>query len=295
MLPSTHASRADPLKTALALKLRSGRPGAAEGRVLASGEGWRVADVVCTSGPSDRRFEERHSFMSISLVLAGSFVYRSDHGSVVLSPGSVLLGNAGRCFECGHEHGEGDRCLSFQFAPELFERLASEAGVSRATFARHRLAPTGALSPLLARSRAAAESGGPFEELALELAGEVVRLASDATRDPAPTATDEHRVSGVLRLLEDRLDARHTLDELARTAGLSRYHFLRTFKRVTGITPHQWLIRARLREAAHRLATTRAPVTEIALDVGFDDLSNFTKSFRAEFGEPPRRYRARSH
>jgi AraC-like DNA-binding protein len=67
--------------------------------------------------------------------------------------------------------------------------------------------------------------------------------------------------------------------------------FLRTFKRVTGVTPHQWVLRARLREAARRLAETRAPVTEIALDVGFEDLSNFTRTFRAEFGASPREYR----
>jgi AraC family transcriptional regulator len=83
-----------------------------------------------------------------------------------------------------------------------------------------------------------------------------------------------------------------TLGEMARIAGLSRYHFLRTFKAVTGITPHHWLLRARLRDAARRLATSRDPVTEIALDVGFEDLSNFIRSFRSEFGVSPSRYRA---
>jgi AraC-like DNA-binding protein len=60
---------------------------------------------------------------------------------------------------------------------------------------------------------------------------------------------------------------------------------------VTGVTPHQWLLRARLRDAAQRLASTRTPVTNVALDVGFDDLSNFTRSFRTEFGASPREYR----
>ena len=70
-----------------------------------------------------------------------------------------------------------------------------------------------------------------------------------------------------------------------------RYHFLRSFKAVTGVTPHQWLLRARLRSAAERLATTKTPVTEVALRVGFEDLSNFTRSFRAEFGASPREFR----
>ena len=74
-------------------------------------------------------------------------------------------------------------------------------------------------------------------------------------------------------------------------ARLSPYYFLRSFRAVTGVTPHQWLLRARLRAAAEKITASRAPVTDIALDVGFDDLSNFTRTFRAEFGASPRQYR----
>jgi AraC-like DNA-binding protein len=97
----------------------------------------------------------------------------------------------------------------------------------------------------------------------------------------------------VLRRLEAASAEPQELADLAQVAGLSRYHFLRTFKRVTGVTPHQWVLRARLRDAARRLTETRAPITEIALDVGFEDLSNFIRTFRAEFGMSPSRYRGR--
>lgn len=292
MLLSPYASKADPLKAALALKTRDGKPGSARAQVLVTGEGWRVADVVCTSGPADRAFEEQHSSFSVALVLSGTFVYRSDHGRELMSPGSWLLGNVGSCFECSHAHGVGDRCLAFHFEPGVFERLAHDAGARGARFLRHRLAPVGALTPLVARARAALEQGGALDELALELAGEAVRFASGASRPSTPTAADERRVSAILRFLEENLGEKHTLAELASAAGLSRYHFLRTFKCVTGVTPHQWLLRARVREAAHRLVTTRASVTEISLEVGFDDLSNFTRRFHDELGVSPRRYRA---
>src|SRR5262249_4201045 len=62
---------------------------------------------------------------------------------------------------------------------------------------------------------------------------------------------------------------------------------------VTGVPPPQWLLRARLRAAAQRLATRSDPVTAVALDVGFEDLSNFIRSFRAEFGVSPSRYLGR--
>ena len=68
--------------------------------VLAGGSGWSVADVVCTFGPLDRSFEEQHTTISITVVLEGSFQYRSPFGSDLLSPGSLLLGSLEEPFEC---------------------------------------------------------------------------------------------------------------------------------------------------------------------------------------------------
>jgi AraC-like DNA-binding protein len=294
-LLSLQTSNRDPLAIALRRKALTGCRGATQGTSVAEGEGWRVVDVVCTSGPHDRPFEEHSSSASISLVLSGTFVYKSDCGSSLLSAGSLLLGNADQAFECSHEHGEGDRCLSFQFDRELLERLGSDAGASSVLFTRHGLPPLRALAPLTARARMAMGAHESFEEIALELAGTVIRLVGHPRRD-ASAASMRHpaRIARVLRLLELRTFEPHTLLALAQRAGLSRYHFLRTFKEVTGVTPHQWILRARLRSAAERLVDTRDPVTQIALDVGFEDLSNFIRTFRAEFGVSPTRYRARA-
>jgi AraC-like DNA-binding protein len=282
----------DPLAAALAQKARTGEAGGADGRTVAAGDGWRVVDVVCTSGPGDRSFEEKQPAASISLVLGGTFTYRSDRGASLMSSGSVLLGNAGHAYECSHPHGEGDRCLSFQFGPELFERIAHDAGTRRAYFTSDRLPPLRPLSPFVVRAERAARDEASFEEMAVELAGAVLRTTGDVAMDRPVTAADVGRVARVLRLLEAHRDERLSLAELARVAGLSRFHFLRTFKRVTGITPHQWVLRARLRDAAGLLAETSEPITSVAMDVGFDDLSNFVRSFRAEFGVAPSRWRA---
>jgi transcriptional regulator GlxA family with amidase domain len=102
------------------------------------------------------------------------------------------------------------------------------------------------------------------------------------------------RITEVVRAIEQRSAARHTLDDLAARAGLSPFHFLRTFRHKIGVTPHQFIIRTRLRDAATRLATESAKVIDVALAAGFGDLSNFNHAFRAEFGVSPRRYRMRS-
>jgi AraC-like DNA-binding protein len=77
----------------------------------------------------------------------------------------------------------------------------------------------------------------------------------------------------------------------AREARLSPFHFLRLFARVLGLTPHQYLIRARLRRAARLLVEDKRSITDIAFDVGFADLSNFVRSFHRAAGVSPRRFR----
>jgi AraC-like DNA-binding protein len=289
-------------------------------RVLARGDGWLVEDLICASGPQDPIFEERHGNVSIAMVLAGTFQYRGSacqgsangssakRGSVksgsangairneLMTPGSLLLGNAGQSFEVGHEHAAGDRCLSFQFAPEYFERIASDAGVRKSDrgFRVLRLPPLRELSSLIARARAGLEYSAdtPWEELSVELAAATVRAergVSSRSENAPPSAIA--RVTRSVRAIERRPEGALGLGSLAREAGLSPYHFLRTFERLTGITPHQYVRRARLRDAASRLAAERQKVLDIALDCGFGDVSNFNRAFRTEFGVSPKNFR----
>jgi AraC family transcriptional regulator len=293
MLDPTAMIRADPLSVALRRKARNGEAGAATNKQLAAGHGWRVVDVLCTSGPRDRRFEERYWSVAVSLVLSGAFFYRSGSGAALLSPGTLLLGNVGHTYECSHEHNEGDRCLSFQFEPAMFEKIARDAGSPRARFHHHRVPPVRETTPLVARAMTPMRAENDWEEVAFDLAGAVLRIDGSARRDTAsPSLRDRTRVADVIRAVESDVSQPCSLQHLAGLAGLSEYHFLRTFRAVTGTTPHQWLSRARLCEAALQLAVTTRPITEIALEVGFDDLSNFLRAFRAEFGVSPGRYRA---
>jgi AraC family transcriptional regulator len=267
-------------------------------RCLASGEGWSVSHVVCTLGPRDRPFEEKHSNISVAVVAAGTFHYRSAAGRELMTPGSLLLGNAGRAFECGHEHGIGDRCIAFSYTPDFFESLLADAGIRGASsdFKMLRLPPLRAFSPIVAQaySGLAGEKDVSWEELSIELAVRAVQATRDvarATVPPQPGA--EARVAETVRRMEQNLQTPHTVRDLARDAGLSPYYFLRTFRGVTGVTPHQYVLRARLRQAGTRLRIERTKIVDIALDCGFEDISNFNRAFRAEFGVSPRAYRFR--
>jgi len=283
------------LEEALTVRREHGQPGRTIPRVVARGRGWTVADVVCTHGPCDHPYEERHAGYCIAVVLAGSFQYRSPKGRALMTPGSLLLGNQGQCFECGHDHGEGDRCVSFWYAPEQFERLAADAGARiGARFPVPRLPPLRPLASLVAHTGLGVTGTADisWEELSARLAAHTMTLATGAPIDQAAAPRNaEARVSRAVRAIDDDPHEHLTLETLAGEAGLSPYHFLRTFERSTGVTPHQYVLRARLRKAALRLARGAEPITGLAFDCGFGDVSNFNRAFRGEFGVSPRAFR----
>ena len=264
----------------------------AKGR-LAGGDGWSVHEVVCRAGPSDRPFEERHDGFSVSAVLDGTFTYRSGAGHGLLYPGSLLLGNHGQCFECGHAHGLGDRCVSLNVREDLFGEIAAAAGSSRFRFAAPSL-PTPEALPIVASLEALSAFGSApgRDETALTLAERVIALtAGERQSTAAPTGRETKRVVEAIRLIESEAARPLELKEMAASAGMSKYHFLRVFRRLTGSTPHQYLINARLRRAARALSSSRRPVIAVALEAGFGDLSTFNKTFRAAFGLTPTQYR----
>jgi AraC family transcriptional regulator len=263
---------------------------------LAFGPGWRVDDVICTAGPRQRPFEERHDTICIAAVVQGSFQYRSSHGAATLAPGSLLLGNQGDCFECGHDHAVGDRCLSFHYAPEAMEEVAAALpGAPRVGFAAPRLPPIASLAPLIAAAECAREDRdeAALEEIGLRLAGAVTTLVADGARSPrSPSWRDERRVTAALRRIEAEPDAPLSLAACASAAAMSRFHFLRTFQAVVGMTPHQYLLATRLRRAALRLRRSDDNVAAIAYEAGFGDLSTFNRRFRRLTGQTPTDYRA---
>jgi AraC family transcriptional regulator len=264
-------------------------------RTLAAGDGWSLHEIVCRAGPSDRPFEERHDGFSVSAVVGGNFTYRSDAGYGLLYPGALLFGNNGSCFECGHAHGIGDRCISLNVCEEQFtEVAAATTSTSRFRFSAPSLPPSPKALPIVAQMEAL--SGAPSslrsEELALRLIERVIALMSGDRRTPAaPTGRETRRVIEAIRLIESDAARPLELREMAAVAGMSKYHFLRVFRRLTGLTPHRYLVSARLRRAALALASSRRPVIAVALDAGFGDLSTFNRTFRAVFGLTPTQYR----
>jgi AraC-like DNA-binding protein len=276
--------------------IETATPSQPTARRIAGGDAWSVSEIVCRAGPGDRAYEEQHDGHSISAVIEGSFTYRSEGGASLLYPGALLLGTNRACFQCGHEHGRGDRCISFNVREDAFEDIASiAASRGRHALAQPMLPASNRLAPLFAAIERLQDGVSALraEELLIGLFETVVAALNDGVRaPPPPRAWETRRIVEVLRRIEERPDESLDLAGLAAIAGLGKHHFLRVFRRSVGMTPHQYLLRVRVGRAARRLATTRDSVLAVALDSGFNDLSTFNARFRATFGMTPSKYRA---
>jgi AraC family transcriptional regulator len=251
-----------------------------------------VVDRRCTAGPADAPFVERHAGFSVSYVRRGSFGYESRGAAYELVAGSVLVGYPGDEYVCTHRHGrgDGDECLSVHLTPDAVDVLGGRRDVWR----------TGCVPPLpelmvlgeLAQAAAEGRSDVGLDEVALSFAARFVGVVTGRPPTKADgSARDRRRAVDAARWLDERSREPVDLEGAARTAGLSPFHFLRVFSSALGVTPHQYLVRVRLRRAARLLADDARSITDIALDVGFGDLSNFVRTFHRAAGVSPRRFR----
>jgi AraC-like DNA-binding protein len=249
-----------------------------------------VVDNPCTVAPGDRPFVERHAGFSVSYVRKGSFGYRLRGESFELVAGSILVGHPGDDFVCTHEHGYGDECLSFFLSPELVDAIGDRTDVWRA----------GGVPPLpelmvlgeLAQAAAEGKSDVGADEVGLLFAARFVEVVSGRAHEaPDARAQDRRRAVETALWMDANSHEPIDLESAARTAGLSPFHFLRLFSSVLGVTPHQYLLRSRLRHAARLLADDARSITDIAFGVGFGDLSNFVRTFHRAAGVSPRAFR----
>lgn len=253
-------------------------------------DGLSVVDYRCAVAPGTAPFAEVHETFAVAFVRRGSFGYRCGGGHAELVAGAVLVGRPGAEYVCTHDHVHGDECLSFHFAPALAEEIAGGPGKWNAAAAP----PLSELMVLgaLAQSAADGASDAGLDEIGLAFAARYFRLAAGApANQAAPSAADRRRAVEAALRIDAEAAAPHDLARAAAHAGLSAYHFLRMFAKVVGVTPHQYLVRARLRRAARLLAEEERPVTDVAYEAGFADLSNFVRTFRRAAGVSPRAFR----
>lgn len=254
-----------------------------------------VIDYRCDAGPSDRPYPEQHECFSLSYVRAGSFGCHTLGRSHELIAGSVMVGYPGDEFVCTHDHHlRGDECLSFRFSGELIDGLQDSRAELKKFWRIGALAPQPRLMVLgeLAQAATRGHCDLGLDEIGLVFAMRYRELITGQRRRFAtPSGADRRRAVEAALWLDTCAHQDVSLHTAAQQTGLSPFHFLRLFSAVLGVTPHQYLVRARLRRAARLLLETRQSITDIALEAGFADLSNFVRTFHRAAGASPGHFR----
>jgi AraC-like DNA-binding protein len=251
-----------------------------------------VSDFRCSAGPDDTPFVEQYRCHSVSYVRKGSFGCRSRGRQFELVAGSILVGYPGDEFMCTHDHACGDECLSFFLDPELVETIGDRGEAWR----------VGAAPPLpelmvlgeLAQASAAGRSDIGLDEVGHMFVSRFVEVVSGRPRASPATGRDRRRAVETALWIDAHSHREIELEDAAHRAGISPFHFLRLFSSVLGVTPHQYLVRSRLRHAARLLADEERSITDVAYDVGFGDLSNFVRTFHRAAGVSPGKFREAS-
>ena len=258
---------------------------------LYRGDGLSVRDYRCTAGPHDEPYVELHEATTASYVRRGTFGYQYRGESFELAPGALLVGQRGDEFMCTHRHHRcGDECLSFHFSPSLIDSFGRHAHAWRVGY----VPPLAELMVLgeLAQAAVGGANDLGLDEIGWVLASRLCEIVAGRKRRPLRSRADDRRRAVTAALWIDAHSQESIdLQQAASEVGLSAFHFLRMFSSVVGATPHQYLVRSRLRRAARLLSERERSVTDIAIEVGFGDLSNFVRTFRRAAGVSPTEFR----
>ncbi|EJZ19590.1 AraC family transcriptional regulator [Rhizobium sp. Pop5] len=241
--------------------------------------------------------ETRHSFsrhtheqFGIGLILAGAQKSLSGRGMVEAEAGEIITVNPNEVHD-GAPIGEGRSWRILYFDPAIVTGLSREireSGTGQSEIP----------NPVI-RNRAIAAR---FDTLFRAVTGEtadallheelLLQLVADVMREYAGQE-DRTAVPASIRAARDLIDsdplASVSLADLSRESGLSRFQVLRGFAKATGMTPHAYLVQARI-HIARRLISAGTPLAEAAFASGFADQSHMTRVFVRKYGLSPRSY-----
>lgn len=236
----------------------------------------------------DQAYEAQADVFRASFVEDGRFTLEVDDDRWRVAAGDVMLSHPGMRFRASFDgRGFNDTCLSLVYLTAEDERF--DAAGTWAGGRRKVLHASNRLRYLRWLLRRAADESAPM--LAEFVAAEIFR-----THDEAPSALyREHkfawyaeRIQAARERLDAELEREHTVSGLARSVGMSTFHFTRVFTALVGRPPHRYLTEARLAAAKAMLHEGRS-VTETSMACGFNNLSHFSRSFARRFGIPPSR------
>lgn len=211
--------------------------------------------------------------------------------------GSVCVIPSGQSFSATLE--KSSEHLAIYLEPALVMRAASESRSRSGFEIVERSSPRDPVissvgMALYAELQSEGLSGRLYaESLANVLAVHLLRhyAASENSAPRFSGGLSGRKLAQVTTFIADNYETDLSLADLAHVAGMSTFHFAREFKKTTGTTPHQYLIKHRVERAKTLLSGTGIPLVEVSVRSGFSHQSHFTRLFRRLTGTTPQSYR----
>ncbi len=232
-----------------------------------------------------------HDYYVIGYIEKGRRYVQCKDREYIVNPGDITIFNPRDVHTCQQVDGTTLDYHSINIQPEVMQKVVQEiTGRDYLPhFSQAVLFGSDLVSPLRELHCMISSEAADFkkEELFLFL---IEQLLAEYDREPVPAAPDKAaQFDAVCKYLEENFDKTITLQELCAMAGLSKYHFLRSFTRQKGISPYSYLEAVRIGSAKSMLEKGTPPM-EVALRTGFGDQSHFTNFFKKLIGLTPRQY-----
>lgn len=278
----------------------------AEVRTLQKSPTVKVLDFRCQEAPHTVSSPESYPEFEISFTRTGHFHFRCEQGSQDMDSRMIMLANAESERVVSHGKDVCDTCtilhyprLLLEEAEQIFWRKGVLPESGKNVPFPVAAVPSTPLLDLLHRSLLCGKAETlQVDDIALRILAGIFRQIYGWKKGDVCPAVEEHLRDRHLQTVErakeymlSHIDQDISLSEIARHAFVSEFHFSRLFKKLTTLSPYQYLLEARLGHAAILLKKTRDPVTEICFASGFQSFPHFVASFTSRHGISPLQYR----
>ena len=254
-------------------------------------------------------------FLSIKSFYQGCANYQVGHRQYKVSQNSFLILNECTRYDLTIDTESETESFCVFFSPEFVSTLVSELSSTERQlldfnpckkdtvhFFERKYKHEGLVSNLLLKGKKAlskSESTLERQEFYHQLLTAIFRQNGNASQETEKLASRKKstRVEMYQRIhyAKDFIDSNYTQDlslsDIAKTALLSENHLLRCFKQVFGVSPFKYISLLRIQEASRQLSNSDKTISEIAMDVGYSSMSNFSHYFKSIMGASPTQYK----
>jgi AraC family transcriptional regulator len=129
------------------------------------------------------------------------------------------------------------------------------------------------------------------ESLLAALVAQIFSRYTDRQTGARNTGAHGVQIRRAVEYINQHMDGDLRLEDIAKVANMSKYHFAKVFRQVVGMPPHQYLVRMRVEKARKLLIESEMSITEVANLVGYEDTGQFSEQFLKIVGATPHRYR----